>query len=149
MNVRSDVLSQLPRSMKLEMALPQSDPALSTQTSWFSQFYRGSESPKELRYHVDCSPSCQRSWSLVPRTFWKLPKCFWSSWFVEPMQEAPHLPLGYQGESTGGSFQQGKPEPPDMLDFSFSCIQTSALLTHCPSTQIASLLALVFRRDIV
>ena len=38
---------------------------------------------------------------------------------------------------------------PRYARFLFSCIQTSALLTHCPSTQITSLLALVFRRDIV
>ena len=75
MKVQSDVLSQLPRSVRLEMALPQTDPALFTQTSWFSQFYRGSESPKELRYHV-VPVLHARDPDLVPRTFWKLPKRF-------------------------------------------------------------------------
>lgn len=37
-----------------------------------------------------------------------------------PVWEGPHLPLGYQGLLTQGSLQQRKPEPPGMLNFSFS-----------------------------
>lgn len=93
-----------------KMALPQSDPALGPPDQLVLQFYRGSESPKELRYHVDCSPSCQRSWSLVPRTFWKLPKCFWRC-CMSLMQEAPHLPWDVPGEFTVDPFSKESPSP--------------------------------------
>lgn len=94
------------------MALPQTDPALSNQSSWFFNFTGDQNHVRSLEImwipgsHTR-DPDLWDPGLCISETSASEAAGPWS-----PVWEAPHLPSGYQGLLKRGSLQQGKPEPP-------------------------------------